>query len=347
MQNPLAQDLDRVLGQTAGLWDGLRHGRVFLTGGTGFFGCWLLETFLWATDHLGLDAAIVVLTRDAAAFVRKAPHLARHPAVTLHLGDVRTFEFVEGPFSHVIHAATASAAPVEGAVMFDTIVTGTRRVIAFARRAGASRLLFTSSGAVYGEQPAALSHISEDYSSGLEGADPGHPYAAGKRAAEMLCAVHADHQLQPTIARCFAFVGPYLPGDAHFAAGNFVRDALSGGAIHVAGDGTAVRSYMYASDLAVWLWTILLRGMPLQPYNVGSEEPVSIADLARTVARLFTPPREVRISKVPSAGATLHRYVPSTIRARSGLGVQATVGLEHALTRTLEWHRTLRSSSRA
>lgn len=347
MANPLAQDLDRVLAQTAGLWDELRHRRVFLTGGTGFFGCWLLETFLWAADHLGLDASIVVLTRDAEAFVRKAPHLARHPAVALHAGDVRTFEFPEGAFSHVIHAGTASASPVEGAVMFDTIVTGTRRVIAFARHAGARRLLFTSSGAVYGPQPPTLSHISEEYSSGPEGADASDSYAAGKRAAETLCAVHADHQLQPTIARCFAFVGPYLPGDAHFAAGNFVRDALSGGAIHVAGDGTPVRSYMYASDLAVWLWTILLRGMPLQPYNVGSEEPVSIADLARTVARLFTPPREVRIAKAPPTGATRHRYVPSTMRARSVLGLRATVGLEHALTRTLEWHRALASSSHA
>jgi nucleoside-diphosphate-sugar epimerase len=347
MVNALAEDLDRVLAQTAGLWEELRHGRVFLTGGTGFFGCWLLETFLWATDHLGLDASIVVLTRDAGAFARKAPHLARHPAVTLHHGDVRTFEFVGGAFSHVIHAGTASASPVDGAVMFDTIVTGTRRVIAFAQHAGASRLLFTSSGAVYGEQPADLTHVPEDYSGCAHrpGADQG--YADGKRAAERLCVEQTSATLQTTIARCFAFVGPYLPGDAHFAAGNFVRDALNGGAIQVSGDGTAVRSYMYASDLAVWLWTILLRGIPGRPYNVGSEEPVSIADLARTVARLFRPPREVRISKAPSAGATRHRYVPSTLRARSGLGLRATVGLEQALARTLDWHVRCASSSHA
>jgi nucleoside-diphosphate-sugar epimerase len=347
MVNALAEDLDRVLAQTAGLWEELRHGRVFLTGGTGFFGCWLLETFLWATDHLGLNASIVVLTRDAGAFGRKAPHLARHPAVTLHHGDVRTFEFVGGAFSHVIHAGTASASPVDGAVMFDTIVNGTRRVIAFAQHAGARRLLFTSSGAVYGEQPADVTHLPEDYSGRPHRPGVDYGYADGKRAAERLCVEHASASLQPTIARCFAFVGPYLPGDAHFAAGNFVRDALNGGAIQVAGDGTPVRSYMYASDLAVWLWTILLRGVPLQPYNVGSEEPVSIADLARTVARLFQPPREVRISKAPSAGATRHRYVPSTMCARSGLGLRVTVGLEDALARTVEWHRRCPSSAHA
>src|ERR1700680_4707856 len=100
MRNPLAHDLDHVLAQTSLLWDELRGARLFLTGGTGFFGCWLLETFLWANDHLRLEASIVVLTRDGSAFARKVPHLANHPAVTLHDGDVRTFEFTDGGFSH-------------------------------------------------------------------------------------------------------------------------------------------------------------------------------------------------------------------------------------------------------
>jgi nucleoside-diphosphate-sugar epimerase len=265
MRNPLAHDLDRVLAQTGGLWEALRGARVFVTGGTGFFGCWLLETFLWANDRLDLGASAVVLTRDARAFERKVPHLTAHPAVRLLDGDVRTFEFDGGHVSHVIHAATASSAAIDPRLMFDTIVDGTRRSLELAHRCGASRFLLTSSGAVYGRQPHDLTHVPEDYAGGPDPANARQAYAEGKRAAELLCAVHADARLQPTIARCFAFVGPYLPLDAHFAAGNFIRDGLAGGPIRVSGDGTPYRSYLYASDLAIWLWTILLRGEPLRP----------------------------------------------------------------------------------
>jgi nucleoside-diphosphate-sugar epimerase len=342
MRNPLARDLDHVLAQTSGLWDDLRGARLFVTGGTGFFGCWLLETFLWANDHLNLDASVVVLTRNQSRFETRVPHLASDPAVTLHQGDVRTFEYRNGPFSHVIHAATDSASPLanrDHRLMFESIVVGTERTLEFARRTGARRFLLTSSGAVYGRQPTELTHVPEEYAGGPDPANAAHAYAEGKRAAEMLCALHADAHLQPTIARCFAFVGPYLPLDVHFAVGNFIRDALGGGPIRVGGDGTPYRSYLYAADLAIWLWTILLRGQPVRPYNVGSETAISIADLARLIAQLFTPPLDVQIARRAIAGGAGDRYVPSTARVRDDLGVRMTVDLEDALARTMEWYR--------
>lgn len=337
--NPLARDLDHVLARTGGLWDELRGARLFVTGGTGFFGVWLLETFLWANDHLTLGASVVVLTRDGGAFGRKAPHLASHKAVTLQDGDVRSFSFPDGAFTHVIHAGTSSSAPVDPLPMFETIVGGTRRALEFARHSGATRFLLTSSGAVYGRQPPELSHVGEDYNGGPDPTNPRQAYAEGKRAAEMLCGVHADGRLQPTIARCFAFVGPHLPLDVHFAVGNFIRDALGGGPIHIAGDGTPYRSYLYAADLAIWLWTILLRGEAMRPYNVGSEAAISIAELAHAVARGFSPKPEVHVAKEASPGRPAERYVPSTARARRDLGLTTTIDLDEALTRTAGWHR--------
>ena len=341
MPNPLARDLDHVLAQAGGLWENLRGARLFLTGGTGFYGCWMLETVLWANDRLGLGASVVVLTRSGKAFRSKVPHLASHPAVTLHDGDVRTFTFPDGAFSHVVHAAvdaTPALNRVDRRRVFDTIVDGTRRTLECARRAGASRFLYTSSGAVYGRQPPGLTNIPEEFTGAPEPSDAQNAGAEAKRAAEMLCATHADAALVPTIARGFSFVGPYLPLDAHFAAGNFIRDALQGGPIRLSGDGTPVRSYLYASDLAVWLWTILLRGESRRPYNVGSHEALTIEDLAHVVARAFAPELVVTVGRDAMPGAPVERYVPAVARAETELGVRQTVPLAEAVRRTIEWH---------
>lgn len=335
--NPLAQDLDHILAHTEGLWEELRGQRIFITGGTGFFGCWLLESFCWANDKLGLGASATVLTRDPSAFQCKVPHLAGHPAVLLHAGDVRTFHFPAGHFSHVIHAATEASAKLNAEdplLMLDTIVEGTRRTLDFAVACGAKKFLLTSSGAVYGRQPPELTHVPEDYVGAPDTTDPASAYGEGKRTAELLCALYRQKAgLETKIARCFAFVGPYLPLDVHFAIGNFIRDALGGGPILVKGDGTPLRSYLYAADLAIWLWSILIRGIGGWPYNVGSEDGCSVVDVANVVAAASGDCRVGVMGRVP--GKHREAYVPSTERARMELGVDAWIDLPDAVRRTL------------
>ena len=337
--NSLAQDLDDILVRTYDLWDELRSQRIFITGGTGFFGCWLLESLIWANDKLGLNAEVVVLTRNYDAFRKKAPHLANHPSIQFIIGDVTSFNFPEGNFSHVIHAATEASAKLNEEnplLMFDTIVQGTRHTLEFAKLCQAKKFLLTSSGAVYGKQPSALTHIPEDY---IGAPDPTHApsaYGEGKRAAEMLCTLYGkQYGFETKIARCFAFVGPYLPLDTHFAIGNFIRDGLQGGPILVNGDGTPYRSYLYAADLAVWLWTILLKGRSCYPYNVGSDFDLSISRIAHLVAQVFQPQVEVIIAQKPLAGKEAERYVPLTNRALSDLGLKSMIGLEDAIKRTI------------
>src|SRR5205814_6635359 len=117
-----------------------------------------------------------------------------------------------------------------------------------------------------------------------------------------------------TIARGFAFVGPRLPTDVHFAAGSFVADVAAGRPVRVQGDGRAVRSYLYAADLAVWLWAILARGVPGRAYNVGSERQVSIADLARATAVAAGSADPVVIAGGTPDGGAGAAFVPSTAR---------------------------------
>jgi nucleoside-diphosphate-sugar epimerase len=342
MDNPLANDLEHILAHTTGLWEELRGERIFVTGGTGFFGCWLLESFAWANDRLGLNAKAVVLTRRPEAFQHQAPHLADHPAIQLYTGDVRSFEFPAGEFSHVIHAATEASVKLNDEnpqLMLDTIVEGTQRTLEFARHCGAQKFLLTSSGAVYGKQPPDLTHMPEDYAGGPDPLDPRSAYGEGKRMAELLCALYArQFGLSVKIARCFAFVGPYLPLDIHYAIGNFIGNGLRGEPIQVKGDGTPYRSYLYAADLAIWLWTILFKGESCRPYNVGSEEALTIAELAHTVAQAFTPPVDVQIAKTAAPGQPAERYVPSVQRAEHELGLHSAIALTHSIERTMVWH---------
>jgi dTDP-glucose 4,6-dehydratase len=191
---------------------------------------------------------------------------------------------------------------------------------------------------VYGRQPADLERIREDFAGGPDPLDPRQAYAEGKRVAELLGAIYTrDAGLEIKIARLFAVVGPYLPLDRHFAIGNFIGDRIAGRSIAISGDGTPYRSYLYAADLAIWLWTILVRGVSARPYNVGSERAVSISDIARIVGDAVPPAAAVTTARVPRQDSPRERYVPDTSRAQSELGLAEWIGLEDAVRRTLDW----------
>ncbi len=335
-RHELLPDAGQLMGQTRPVWEELRGNNVFLTGGTGFFGCWLLELFTRAHDHGFPGMRVTVLSRDPAAFKKRAPHLASHPSVTLHGGDIRSFVFPAGAFTHIIHGATDPGVALnkeDPGLMYETIVAGTARVREFAGVCGAQKMLLVSSGAVYGPQPPSVTHMPEDEAALAKPLPAPSAYAEGKREAETLWQATGG-----PVARCYAFVGPRMRFNGHYAIGNFIRDASSGQPIVIQGDGTARRSYLYASDLAAWLWTILCRGQRGRAYNVGSEYDLSIADLARAVAKNLAPDTEVRIAGTPVAGAQPEYYVPSTLRARSELGLRQTVGLDEAIRRTAAWY---------
>ena len=335
------KDLDHILKHTSQLWEQVQGQSIFMTGGTGFFGCWLLESFVWANAQLHLGAKAVVLSRSPEAFAARAPHLANNPAICLIQGDVRTFKFPTGEFPFVIHAATESSAKLNQEnplLMFETIVEGTRRTLEFARTHGTLKFLLTSSGAVYGIQPPEMAHIPEDYQGAPDPMDPNSAYGEGKRAAEMLCRLYNQQfGLETKIARCFAFVGPYLPLDAHYAIGNFIRDACNGGPVCVKGDGTPYRSYLYAADLAIWLWTILFMGKPERPYNVGSDRSINIADLASLVCQLSDQKTEFTIARQANPTCPPERYVPSIERARQELGLESWISLEESIISTMKF----------
>jgi len=337
----LRNDLDFVVTSTREVWSHLDGARLFITGGTGFIGCWLLETLRHANTELGVDVRATVLTRNVRAFAAKAAHLFEYTGFEFIEGNVLDFISPSGDFSHLIHAATDASAYLnkhDPRAMFTTVVEGTRRALDLAVEKGIQRMLFLSSGAVYGQQPWEMQNVSESWRGGPDCLDPGASYAEAKRAAEMLCSIYQKQfGLQIAIARIFALLGPYLSLDTHFAAGNFIRDAMAGKAVNVNGNGRPCRSYLYASDLTVWLWHMLQYAPACRAYNVGSPEPVSVAELARVTSTLLGT-GEVHILGEADAGWNLGRYVPDTTRIRDEFGLQQTVSFDEAIVRTALWN---------
>jgi UDP-glucuronate decarboxylase len=313
-----------------------------LTGGTGFFGKALLRHHL--AHGLTVADEITVISRDPQRFLVDFPQFDGCRSIEFVTGDV--MDRVSLPwnrsFTHVLHAAAESTfgprlTPLQ---RFTLIVDGTRNVLDLAVSTGARRLLLTSSGGVYGPQPADMLALSEEWIGPLDPADVHHAYGHGKRVAEHLCALYADaHGIETVIARCFSFVGPDLPLDVHYAIGNFVRDALTAECITVTGDGSPVRTYLDQIDLASWLMTLLRVGRSGEAYNVGGGDPISLSTVAQMVRDLLAPAKPVRIIGDPSLQAPRHRYVPDIRKIGRECGLTVTVPLPDAIRRMGEAHR--------
>ena len=332
----LDQDIEHILAHTDSVWEDLRGASLFVAGGTGFFGRWMIESFRAANQRFRLGARAIVLSR----------HLQEsRDGISFWRGDVRSFSFPDSGITHILHLATPASAALNDSQPFEMqeiCVDGTRRLLELARLRGATKFLLASSGAVYGRQPPEMEKIPEDYMGGPDPLNPRSAYAEGKRMAEWMSVTMARSTgFEAKIARAFAFLGPHLPLDTHFAAGNFIADALAGRPIVVQGDGTPVRSYLHPADLAIWLWTILIRGESGRAYNVGSEQEISIADLARRIGEIAGVGVEVR--GIPKPGERPERYVPSTARARTELHLAERIDLTRSIQRTLTWHRLVHS----
>lgn len=335
-------DLQEIVEAMRPIVADLKNAKIFLTGGTGFFGIWLIESFLALNTHYDLQAELHILSRTPARFLIRFPHLKEQAKLRFIKGDIQTFPLPSASFSHVIHAATSTDndlienAPLE---MLDTIVAGTRRILDFCNSFNTPpKVLLTSSGAVYGKQPSTLMHMPETTPINLNLYDAHSTYALGKCMAEHLAyQYHRLYGLSIKIARCFAFAGPHLPLEGHFAIGNFIADALAHRPITVKANQPVFRSYQYPSDLMVWLWTILIKGESAKPYNVGSDEDKTLAQFAELIANQFTP--SLTVNAAPLENEEPSRYVPSIDFAKNTLGLYNRVPIQEALARTISWHQ--------
>lgn len=326
-------------------WLAMRGESIFITGGSGLFGRWFVTALLDANHRLGTDIKATILTRDPEAFLLNAPDYYQDSAITLLQGNVQDFTFPTTNYSRIMHMATTSAhetfAGEDPLAKFHMLVHGTERVLQFAGTCGAKKVLFTSSGVAYGPYPDEMQRVSESYQGAPISTDSASALAQGKRAAEFLCSYYAQkYQFDYSVARCFSFVGPGLPLDIHYAIGNFIRNALYSEVITVKGDGSPMRSYLHLADLTHWLLALLVDGRSETLYNVGSDQAVSILDLAHLVRDTLAPNKEIAVlgnSDHNIGNFGRNWYVPDINRARAELNLDVWTPLQSALVKTANY----------
>lgn len=293
----------------------LRNKKIFLTGGTGFFGRSLLD---FIKEHAqSVPFRMIILSRNPEQFLDKWPHYKSLNQISFQKGDLQNINAITEKFDLVLHFAAIADAKINqenSELTKNVIINGTKNVLQFAKMTEVKNVLFASSGAVYGKKTA---------------------YSEGKKIAEEIGSNFAkENNFQFKIARCFAFVGPHLDLNGSFAIGNFIGDALSGNIIKISGDGTPYRSYLYSEDLIVWLLNILENGKNLEAYDVGSDEEISIQKLAEKVIQLVNPNAKLFVMQKADPIKEPDRYVPDISKARSELGLDVWTSLELGILKT-------------
>lgn len=307
-----------------------RH--LFITGGTGFIGKTLLDYLIAWKFQKNEDFQITILSRDPNAFLTKHPAYNNTPWMQFIEGSLNELP-PSGPYTDVIHAAADTHLNGQGVQWIDQIVNGTSAILDFARRSGVRRFLHTSSGAVYGAQPPEINELTEDYLGAPNTGSVSSTYGQAKRVAEQLCTIYAhEYGLETVNARCFAFCGKHMPLQGPYALGNFIHDALHSSLIQVKGDGKAVRSYLDGEDMARWLLTLLLTGQAGESYNVGSNNKITVLELARKVSSLLNPNAQIFVENSCVENTQRSIYIPSIYKA-GGLGLFQKYDINQSILR--------------
>jgi dTDP-glucose 4,6-dehydratase len=303
--------------------------RAVVTGGAGFLGSHLCERLL------GEGYEVICLDNFLTGTPTNVEHLMEDAAFRLVRADVSDYVHVAGPVDAVLHFASP-ASPIDYLEL--PIATlkvgslGTLHTLGLAKEKGA-RFVLASTSETYGDPQ--VHPQPETYWGHVNPVGPRGVYDEAKRFAEaMTMAYRRAHGVDTGIVRIFNTFGPRMRPNDGRAIPTFIRQALAGEAITVAGDGSQTRSICYVDDLVEGIIR-MLRCDHSGPINIGNPHEISMIELAQWIRDLAESSSRIKFVPRPVDDPTVRQ--PDITLARAVLGWEPEVPIEKALRRTLEW----------
>jgi nucleoside-diphosphate-sugar epimerase len=321
----------------------LKNQSILITGGTGFIGKWISELVSFINFTCSLNIKLYLLDRDIEKFKKEVPHLAEKSFINLVEQDIRYLHTLPSDVNYVIHAAGTPDNREHVSDPLRTIETfyrGTLSLLdASARIQGIKKIVHLSSHQVYGKNETELL-IKENSFGFFEAINVSNCYAESKRIAETLCSFYKSHLRLPIIIlRPFAFIGPYQDIEKPWAINSFIRDAILGGPIRILGNGLTERSYLYASDMAYYILKTLTNGKNGEIYNLGSNVPITLRELAIKVSNQSPSKVEILSRSSKETYMNVSKVVPSMDKFNKDIGFKETFTIDEAINRTFLWNK--------
>lgn len=339
IQNNLAEALDEGLGQLAPL----KNKSVYISGGSGFVGKWLIEAINYLNQHHNFNVHVTALSRTIRQQGHLHPQVFNKKHIDLIETDIKGLTTINRDVSYVVHLAASpdnrdhSSDPVK--VMNDIFVGTNKALDASTRLDKLTNFLHFSSGLVNGPMPFALDQLQEGNYLGLNCATTNTVYAEAKRSAETLAQGYRSlYKLPLTVLRPFAFIGPYQSIERPWAINNFIRDSLNAQPIRILGDEQTVRSYMYPSEMAYWSLLALANPQSGSVFNLGSSDGKNLRTIAQIVEKNFNNKNGIVTTSLQNTGL-LTKFVPSTEKFESMYKVKRKLTTEQAIERAVQWYK--------
>jgi len=309
---------------------------ILVTGGAGFIGSHLVDRLLAKGCRVTVLDDFNDYYDPRIKRANVAPHL-KHPRYALVEGDIRDRAilakiFSEGGFDLVVHlAARAGVRPslTQAPLYCDVNVVGTSLLLEAAAKCGIKKFVFASSSSVYGDNE----KVPFSETDAVD--NPVSPYAATKRAAELVC--YAYHHLFKMDISCVRFFTVYGPRQRpEMAIHKFTRLISDGKPVPMFGDGGTERDYTYIDDIIDGVIAIIERHRGCEIYNLGDSNPIPLARLVELIEQALG--KKALIKREPPQPGDVQRTFADIAKARRMLGYEPRVPIEEGIQRFVRWY---------